>query len=93
MAKTIQSGRIHGRTLGNLEKKVLQDLAIRLTWEVLPKIATRATLSEINVSEEPKDDIITWIKILVMLHLLTIMEVTKYFNYKPRFNDMFSRDN
>ena len=30
---------------------------------------------------------------LVPLHLLSNTKITKYFNYKPRFNGVFSRDN
>ena len=30
---------------------------------------------------------------LVSLHPLRNIEITKYFNYKPRFNDFFSRNN
>ena len=30
---------------------------------------------------------------LVSLHLLSNIEITNYFNYKPRFNGVFSRDN
>ena len=35
--------------------------------------------------------IIIWIKIL--LHPLTDIEITKYFNYEARFNDVYSRNN
>ena len=34
-----------------------------------------------------------WIKFLVLLHPLNIIKITNYFNYKPRFNDVFSRNN
>ena len=36
---------------------------------------------------------ITWIKFLVSLDPLSNIEVTKYFNYQPRVNVDFSRDN
>ena len=36
---------------------------------------------------------ITWIKFLVPLDPLSNIEVTKYFNYQPRVNVDFSRDN
>ena len=32
-------------------------------------------------------------KFLVLLHTLSNIEITKYFNYEPRFNAVFSRDN
>ena len=32
-------------------------------------------------------------KSLVPLHPLSNIEITKYFNYNPRFNDVFSREN
>ena len=32
-------------------------------------------------------------KKLVLLHPLNNIEITKYFNYKPKFNGVFSRDN
>ena len=35
--------------------------------------------------------LIIWIKIL--LHPLTNIEITKYFNYEARFNDVYSRNN
>ena len=33
-----------------------------------------------------------WVKILVLLHVLNNIEITKNFNYKPRFNGIFSRN-
>ena len=32
-------------------------------------------------------------KFLVPLHPLSNIKITRYFNYKPRFNGLFSRDN
>ena len=32
-------------------------------------------------------------KYLVLLHPLSNIEITNYFNYKPRFNGVFSRNN
>ena len=40
--------------------------------------------------EEQEDDI--WIKTLVLLHPLTNIKIVKYFNYKPSFNGVFSRN-
>ena len=34
-----------------------------------------------------------WIKFLVPLHPLSNIKITNYFNYKPRSNDVFSRNN
>ena len=34
-----------------------------------------------------------WIKIVSPLHPLNKVEITNYFNYEPRFNDLFSRNN
>ena len=34
-----------------------------------------------------------WIKFLVPLHPLNNIEITYYFNYEPKFNDIFSRNN
>ena len=31
-------------------------------------------------------------KFLVLLHLLSKIEITTYFNYEPRFNGIYSRD-
>ena len=36
-------------------------------------------------------DITTLRKFLFPLHLLRSIEITKYFNYEPRFNDVYSR--
>ena len=32
-------------------------------------------------------------KILVPLYRLSNIDITKYFNYEPRFNNVFSRNN
>ena len=49
MSKIIQSVGFLGKTLGNiinnLGKKALLDLAVTLAEDVLPKLATKATLS------------------------------------------------
>ena len=49
MSKIIQSVGFLGKTLGNimnnLGKKALLDLAVPLAEDVLPKLATKATLS------------------------------------------------
>ena len=50
-SKAIQSGRFLGKTLGNLDKKVLLDLAIPLAKDVMPKLATKATSSLLNKFE------------------------------------------
>ena len=34
-----------------------------------------------------------WIKLLVPLHPWSDIEITNYFNYEPRFNGVFSRNN
>ena len=39
------------------------------------------------------NDLITWTKVLVLLHSLSNIVIIKYFNYKSRFNGVFSRDN
>ena len=41
--------------------------------------------------EEQEED--TWIKFLAPLHSLNNIEITNYFNYEPRSNSAFSRDN
>ena len=41
--------------------------------------------------EEQEEDI--WIKFLAPLHPLSNIEIKNYFNYKPRFNDVFSISN
>ena len=51
LSKAIQSGRFLGKTLGNLDKKVLLDLAIPLAKDVMPKLATKATSSLLNKYE------------------------------------------
>ena len=43
MAKIIQSGIFIDKTLDNLGKKALLDLAVPLTKDVLPKLATKET--------------------------------------------------
>lgn len=35
----------------------------------------------------------TWENILVRLHPLSNIEITSYFNWKARFNSVFSKDN
>ena len=40
---------------------------------------------------EQEEDI--WIKILVLLHPVSNIKITKYFSYEPRFNGVFSRNN
>ena len=35
---------------------------------------------------------VIWIKYLIPIHPLSNIEVTKYFNCKPRFNSVYSRD-
>ena len=45
LGKIIQSEGFLGKTLGNLGKKVLLDLAAPLAIEVLPKLATKAISS------------------------------------------------
>ena len=42
MSKIIQSWGFCGKTLGNLGKKALLDLAVPLAKDVLPKIPTKA---------------------------------------------------
>ena len=48
LAKIIQSGQFLGKALGNmmsnLGKKALTDLAVPLTKDVMPKLATKPTL-------------------------------------------------
>ena len=41
--------------------------------------------------EEHEKDI--WIKFLVPLHSLNNIEITNYFNYEPKFNGVFPRNN
>ena len=41
--------------------------------------------------EEHEEDI--WKKSLALLHTLNNIEITNYFNNKPRFNGVFSRKN
>ena len=43
MSKIILSGESLGKTLGNLGKKVVLDLAVPLAKDVLPKLATKGT--------------------------------------------------
>ena len=55
VSKIIQSGGSLGSVLsnmmGNIDKKVLLDLAIPLTKDVLPKLATKATSSVLDKFE------------------------------------------
>ena len=51
LPKTIQSGGFLFKTLGNLSKKVLLDLAVPLAKVVLPKLATKATSSVLDKFE------------------------------------------
>ena len=51
LAKIIQSGGFLGKTLGNLGKKVLLDLAVPLAKDVFPKLATIATSSILDKFE------------------------------------------
>ena len=51
LSKTIESGRFLGKTLGNLDKKVLLDLAVSLVKDVMPKLATKATSYLLNKFE------------------------------------------
>ena len=44
MSKKIQSGRFLGNTLANLGKKALSELSVPFAKDVLPKLATKATL-------------------------------------------------
>ena len=41
--------------------------------------------------EEHREDI--WIKLLVQLHPLNNVKITNCFNYEPRFNGVFLRNN
>ena len=41
--------------------------------------------------EEQGEDI--WIKFLLQLNPLSNIEIANYFNYKPRFDGVFSRNN
>ena len=41
--------------------------------------------------EELEEDI--WIKLSVLFNPLSIIEINKYFNYKPWFDGIFSRNN
>ena len=45
LSKLIQSGGFLCNMMGNLGKKTLTDLAVPLAIDVLPKLATKATLS------------------------------------------------
>ena len=47
----IQSVGFLGKTLGNLGKKVLLDLAVPLAKDVLPKLATKVTLCALDKFE------------------------------------------
>ena len=51
LPKTIQSGGFLFKTLSNLSKKVLLDLAVPLAKVVLPKLATKATSSVLDKFE------------------------------------------
>ena len=59
MSKIIQSVGFLGKTLGNiinnLGKKALLDLAVTLAEDVLPKLATKATLSLLEKFEKKVD--------------------------------------
>ena len=59
MSKIIQSVGFLGKTLGNiinnLGKKALLDLAVPLAEDVLPKLATKATLSLLEKFEKKVD--------------------------------------
>ena len=42
MAKIIQADRFLSKTLSNMDKNILLDLAVPLAKDVLPKLATKA---------------------------------------------------
>ena len=44
------------------------------------------------MSQGLEEDIITWVNIFSPAHPLSNIEITKYLNYEPRFNGVFSRD-
>ena len=48
LAKIVQSGGFLSKTLGNLGKSVLLDLAVPLAKDVLPKLATKANSSVLD---------------------------------------------
>ena len=58
LAKIIQSGQFLGKALGNmmsnLGKKALTDLAVPLTKDVMPKLATKPTLSILDEFKKKK---------------------------------------
>ena len=52
--KIIQSGVFIGKTLDNLDKKALLDLAVPLIKDHLPKLATKAAYSVLDKFERTK---------------------------------------
>ena len=51
-SKVVQSGGFHCSWLGDLGKKVLSKLPVRLAKDALPKIVTKATSSPIDQMKE-----------------------------------------
>ena len=51
LPKLVQSGRFLGKGLGNLDKRILLDLAVNFTKDVFPKLATKAASSAIDKFE------------------------------------------
>ena len=59
-------------------------LALSLMMKVLGKEVTRSGKRYNNMKQ--------WIKNFFPLHHLSNIEITKYFNYEPKFDGVFSRD-
>ena len=64
---------------------LLEPLAASIVQPVISSVAKGIS------GEEQEDDI--WINILVLLRPLNSIEITTYFNYEPRFNGIFSKNN
>ena len=76
-----QEGRFLGALLAPLVASVVQPMISSVVKDISGRGFRREGRRYINK------------KILNLLHLLNNIEITNYFIYKPKFNDVFSRNN
>ena len=76
-----QEGRFLGALLAPLVPSVVQPMISSVVKDISGRGFRREGRRYINK------------KILTLLHLLNNIEITNYFIYKPKFNDVFSRNN
>ena len=82
LIQPVASSLINDITGKGQEGGFLQLLTLPLMMKVLGKGVRRAGRGYNNMDK----------KCLVLLHLLSNIVITKYFNYESRFNSIFSRD-